>query len=147
MVIHNIATKAEIANRTRGEVTKIVFDTREQMTEPREDGTILLQYPPAIILFKPDIKPKEHFEGLPEGIIPITPCKVTFTIITPDKKKTTVQCQQFTMTPAYAFTDYKAQGQTTEYVIVNIAKPVMGGPLMLFNAYIALSRSRGHNTI
>jgi hypothetical protein len=56
-----------------------VFDAREQMTEPREHETILLQYPPAVVLFKPDIKPKEHFKGLPEGIIPITPHKVTFT--------------------------------------------------------------------
>ncbi|KAI6009235.1 hypothetical protein EDC04DRAFT_2581691 [Pisolithus marmoratus] len=50
------------------------------------------------------------------------------------------------MTTAYAFTDYCTQGQTIPYVIVNIAKPPMGA-LNLFNLYVALSRSSGHDTI
>ncbi|KAH9008705.1 hypothetical protein EDB84DRAFT_1281004, partial [Lactarius hengduanensis] len=45
-------------------------------------------------------------------------------------------------TTAYTFTDYKSQGQTLECVIVDIAKPPSGS-LTAFNAYIALSRSRG----
>ncbi|KAH9033656.1 hypothetical protein EDB84DRAFT_1270089, partial [Lactarius hengduanensis] len=44
------------------------------------------------------------------------------------------------------FTDYKSQGQTLECVIVDIAKPPSGA-LTGFNAYVALSRSRGRNTI
>ncbi|KAH9021604.1 hypothetical protein EDB84DRAFT_1274920, partial [Lactarius hengduanensis] len=49
-------------------------------------------------------------------------------------------------TTAYTFTDYKSQGQTLECVIVDIAKPPSGS-LTAFNAYIALSRSRGRKTI
>jgi hypothetical protein len=44
---------------------------------------------------------------------------------------------------AYAFTDYKSQGQTIEY---DLGKPACG-ELNGFNAYVALSRSWGHDTI
>ena len=46
----------------------------------------------------------------------------------------------------YAFTDYKSQGQTMEYVIVDISKPPTG-LLSPFSMYVALSRSRGQKTI
>ena len=78
MVIHNIVSEADIANRTRGEVTDTVFDTREHLCKANKDGTVVLQYPPALILFKPEIKPTKNFKGLPEGIIPIAPHKATF---------------------------------------------------------------------
>ncbi|KAI0734336.1 hypothetical protein BC629DRAFT_1301593 [Irpex lacteus] len=48
------------------------------------------------------------------------------------------------MTEAYAFTDYRAQGQTIANVIVDIAKPT-GFELTLANVYVALSRSSGRN--
>ncbi|KAG2099649.1 hypothetical protein BD769DRAFT_1368344 [Suillus cothurnatus] len=44
------------------------------------------------------------------------------------------------MTAAYAFTDYRSQGQTIPYVLVDIATPPTGG-LNLFNLYVALSRT------
>ena len=50
------------------------------------------------------------------------------------------------MTAAYAFTDYRAQGQMIPYVIVDIATPP-SGTLSLFNLYVALSRSSGRSTI
>jgi len=43
------------------------------------------------------------------------------------------------ITATYAFTDYKSQGQTIEYVIVDLGKPA-SGELNGFNAYMALSR-------
>ncbi|KAG1816357.1 uncharacterized protein BJ212DRAFT_1271759 [Suillus subaureus] len=46
------------------------------------------------------------------------------------------------MTAAYVFTDYRSQGQTIPYVLVDIATPPTGG-LNLFNLYIALSQSSG----
>ena len=45
-----------------------------------------------------------------------------------------------------ASTDYKSQGQTIEYVIIDIGKPPTG-TLSPFSVYVALSRSRGRNTI
>ena len=47
---------------------------------------------------------------------------------------------------AYAFTDYRAQGQTLEPVIVNIGPPPYGR-LTPFNVYVALSRGTGRNNI
>ncbi|KAI6098558.1 hypothetical protein EDD16DRAFT_1562833 [Pisolithus croceorrhizus] len=50
------------------------------------------------------------------------------------------------MTAAYAFTDYRSQGQTIPTVLIDIATPPTGG-LNLFNLYVALSRSSGRSTI
>jgi ATP-dependent exoDNAse (exonuclease V) alpha subunit len=50
------------------------------------------------------------------------------------------------MTAGYAFTDYKSQGQTIEYVIIDIGKPPTG-TLSPFSVYAALSRSRGRESI
>ncbi|KAI5994164.1 hypothetical protein EDD15DRAFT_2107169, partial [Pisolithus albus] len=44
------------------------------------------------------------------------------------------------MTAAYAFTDYRSQGQTLPSVLIDIATPPSGG-LNLFNLYVALSRN------
>ncbi|KAH9170427.1 hypothetical protein EDB89DRAFT_1853513 [Lactarius sanguifluus] len=65
-----------------------------------------------------------------------------------DRPKTgiTINRRQLALTPAYAFTDVKSQGQTLECVIVDIGKP-RSGSLTGFNAYVALSRSRSRDTI
>ena len=51
----------------------------------------------------------------------------------------TVECTQYPITGAYAFTDYRSQGQTISHAIINIAPPPRGS-LNLFNLYVALSR-------
>ncbi len=50
------------------------------------------------------------------------------------------------MGSAWAFTDYRALGQTIPYVVLDIASPPYG-KLSLFNLYVALSRSSGRETI
>ncbi|KAI5989853.1 hypothetical protein EDC04DRAFT_2815674, partial [Pisolithus marmoratus] len=47
---------------------------------------------------------------------------------------------------AAALTNYWSQGQTISYVLVDIAR-LPSGTLNLFNLYVALSRSSGHDTI
>ena len=47
---------------------------------------------------------------------------------------------------AYAFTDFRSQGQTINQAIIDIAPPPRG-TLSLFNLYVALSRSPGRNDI
>jgi hypothetical protein len=44
MVLLNVATEADIANRTRGEIKDIVLDEREETSLPDEEGTIHLKY-------------------------------------------------------------------------------------------------------
>jgi len=145
MVVLNIATEADLANGTRGTVEGFALDPREGRASPNEDGHIHLRYPPPVIYFKPDIKTNTVFEGLSEGIIPISPSLMRFSAEV-DGKKVKLERRQLGIVPAYAFTDYKSQGQTMEYVIVDISRPPTGS-LSPFSVYVALSRSRGRKTI
>ncbi|KIN93532.1 hypothetical protein M404DRAFT_171034 [Pisolithus tinctorius Marx 270] len=88
----------------------------------------------------------EGLDGLPQGVLPITPLTRSFMIVTANGEKKTVTRQQLPVTPAYTFTDYQSQAQTIEYCIVDISTPPSGG-LTPFNVYVALSRSRGRDTI
>ena len=145
MVVLNIATEADLANGTRGTVKGFVLDPREENTSPDDEGHVHLRFPPAVIYFKPDIHTTTTFEGVPEGIIPLSPSMVQFNVDV-DGAKVKLERRQLAIVPAYAFTDYKSQGQTMEYVIVDISKPPTGS-LSPFNVYVALSRSRGRATI
>jgi len=145
MVVLNLATEADIANGTRGTITDIVLDPRENGLSVDDEGAIRLKYPPALIKFRPNKGSNINFEGLDEGIVPIIPSVVTFKIKF-DGQEESVRRRQYAMTAGYAFTDYKAQGQTIEYVIIDIAQPPNKG-LTAFSAYVALSRSRGRQSI
>lgn len=85
-----------------------------------------------------------QLSGLPPHVIPISPITKTFSITVGDTIKT-VSRTQLPMTPAYAFTDYRAQGQTIVPVIVDIGPPPTGG-LTPFNIYVALSRAKGRDS-
>ncbi|KAI0310391.1 hypothetical protein OF83DRAFT_1042920, partial [Amylostereum chailletii] len=90
--------------------------------------------------------------GLSESVIPIVPVERTFSIVIPNHAgdsvvTKTVTRRQLPVTPAYAFTNYRSQGQTIPIVVVDIASPARGSPLSLFNVYVALSRSSGRETI
>jgi hypothetical protein len=145
MVVLNIATEAEVANGTRGTVEGIVLDPREPKPRPKDDGTVHLCYPPAMIYFRPDMESAIEFNGVPKGIIPITPSVVRYSTDV-DGRKVKLERRQIAIVPGYAFTDYKAQGQTMECVIVDISKPP-SGVLSPFSVYVALSRSRGRQSI
>ena len=106
----------------------------------------------------------ERNTGLEERVIPVEPASYTYRINCLGSEGNvitrTVRRRQFPMTPAYAFTDYRSQGQTLAAVIVDIATPPTGkqlfcdrpgwqtvGGLSLFKLYVALSRSSGQSTI
>jgi ATP-dependent exoDNAse (exonuclease V) alpha subunit len=146
MVLLNLATEADVANGTRGEIQGIILDEREDTPPPNEDGPVHLKYPPAMLLFRPYKKTKLVFPGLPIGVIPLTPSVALFKATGRTQQKFKITRQQYAMTSAYAFTDYKSQGQTIEYVIIDIGKPPTGS-LSPFSIYVALSRSRGRDTI
>jgi ATP-dependent exoDNAse (exonuclease V) alpha subunit len=143
MVTMNISTETDLANGSRGVVEDIILDPRERV-DPGHGKTIRLQYPPAAVLFKPLFSRKHTFPGLPEGTIPIFPTRKSFQL--GGKTGIHIDRDQIALTPAYAFTDFKSQGQTIENVIVDLAKPPSGN-LTGFNAYISLSRSRRRNNI
>lgn len=128
------------------EIQDIILDEREESSAVDEDRAIKLQFPPAMILFKPDKGTKLIFQGLPPGVIPLTPSIANFSVTGRTEKTFKITRHQYAMTAGYAFTDYKSQGQTIEYVIIDIGKPPTG-TLSLFSVYVALSRSRGRDTI
>lgn len=143
MVTFNVNTEKDIANGSRGTIYGIVLDEREPQCEgPRVE----LKYPPAYVLVKLDHSKAASLDGLPEGVVPIVPIQKDFYIKKADGRKVKVTRTQLPITAAYAFTDYRSQGQTIQYVIVDIGRPP-SGKLTGFNAYVALSRSSGAATI
>jgi hypothetical protein len=144
MVTFNVKTELDIANGARGEVTKIVLDKRGPPAR-KDTSKILLKYPPAYVLVKLHRTKAGQLPGLPEGVVPIIPMRKKFTIQV-GKQQWTVSRTQLTITAAYAFTDYRSQGQSIPSVIMDIATPPTWS-LTLFNAYMQLSCSSGANTI
>ena len=132
MVLSNIAPYASLANGSCGVVMGIILNLRE--SECDTATTIhKLQYPPSAILFHPLNGCAVQLQGLPPGTVPIFPQTKLFTI-----GSLLVKHTQFLITPAYTFTDYKAQGQTMDNVLINLAKPPTGA-LSPFSAYVTLS--------
>ncbi|KAI6115144.1 hypothetical protein EDD16DRAFT_1461021, partial [Pisolithus croceorrhizus] len=81
--------------------------------------------------------------NLKQSMIPIEPATRSFHLKIKENAHHmtwSIQCCQFPITPAYAFTDYRSQGQTLPCVIIDITTP-LSGTLNLFNLYIAQSRS------
>ena len=143
MVMMNISTETDLANSLRGVVEDLILDPREKI-DVNHGTTIQLQYPPAAILFKPLFSRKHKFPGLPEGTVWIFPTKKKFKL--GGRSGVHIKREQFALTPAYAFTNFKSKGQTIESVIVDLAKPPSRA-LTGFHAYISLSRSHGWGTI
>ncbi|KII87046.1 hypothetical protein PLICRDRAFT_112999 [Plicaturopsis crispa FD-325 SS-3] len=97
-------------------------------------------------MFKPD-RPTQHtLPNLADGLIPLFPMEGLFTITESRGKRITIRRRQLAIMAGYAFTDFKSQGQTLERLLADIGK-VSSGSLNPFNAYVALSRSRGRDTI
>jgi hypothetical protein len=145
MVTLNILTDLDVANGVRGVIEGIVLDERERIMTTTNTHSIRLQYPPRYVLVRLDRTKAPTLHGLEENVIPIVPVKKTFSI-NKNGEKETVTRTQLPLTLAYAFTDYRSQGQTLEPVIVDIGSPPYGH-LTPFNIYVALSRGTGRSTI
>lgn len=148
MVTDNIETDLDLTNGARGEIVGIILDPDEPTIG--EGPVVHLQKLPAYILVKLTRTRAGRLEGLDEHVIPIEPAHTTYHVkfSLPDGKITqrTIRRRQFPMTAAYAFTDYRSQGQTIPFVLVDIGTPPTG-TLSLFNLYVALSRSSGRESI
>ena len=145
MVMVNIQTNLDVANGVQGVIEAIVLDEQERQTAINETQTIHLKYPPWYVLVRLDHTKAPHLQGLNQNVIPIVPVMKTFAI-TANGAKINVNRTQLPLTLAYAFTDYRSQGQTLQPVIVDIGPPPHGY-LTAFNIYIALSRGTGQNNI
>ena len=147
MVTQNVETDLDITNGARGTIVDIVLDKDEPLLP--DENIVNLVHLPSYILVQLDRTRVTQLEGLPPCVIPVAPASKSFTItmmVNGKPQNRTVKRRQFPMTAAYAFTDYRSQGQTIPFVLVDIALPPTGG-LSLFNLYVALSRSSGRSTI
>lgn len=149
MVVENIETDLDIANGARGTIVDIVLNPEEPAIP--DDATVVdLKHQPLYILVKMKRTRTSQLDGLEEGVIPIRPWVRTMRISVQQRQgppaHRTVKRLQYPLTLAYAFTDYRAQGQTIIPVIIDIATPP-GGALNLFNIYVALSRSSSRDTV
>ncbi|CAK5281207.1 unnamed protein product [Mycena citricolor] len=148
LVTNNIETDLDLTNGARGIIQSIVLHPDEG--ELGHETIVMLKKLPAYILVRFERTKAARLAGLDMGVLPIEPAKTTYrvkTTISGGAAVTkTIQRRQFPLTGAYAFTDYRSQGQTLKNVLVDIATPPSGG-LSLFNVYVALSRSSGRETI
>lgn len=149
LVTDNIETDLDVTNGARGEIVDIILHPDEPPISD-SDPVVYLQYVPAYILVKLSRTRASRLAGLEDAVIPVevatTSMKISIRVRGGKTVTRTVRRRQYPITAAYAFTDYRSQGQTLPYVVVDIAKPPTGG-LTLFNLYVALSRSSGRKTI
>lgn len=149
MVTQNVETDLDITNGARGTVIDIILHADEPPLTIT-NGIVFLHHLPAFLLVILQRTRTSALPGLQQSVIPVEPvCKtmrIQYKSAEGQHVTRTVKRRQFPMTSAYAFTDYRAQGQTIPYVIVDIARPPTG-VLYLFNLYVALSRSSGRDTI
>jgi hypothetical protein len=138
MVTLNILTDLDVANGVHGVIEGIVLDEHEKLITKKKEHTVHLQYPPQYLLVRLDRTKAPILEGLPKKVIPIIPVTKSFTM-NKDGAKVTVHRTQFPLTLAYAFMDYRLQGQTLYPVFIDIGTPPYGW-ITPFNAYVALSR-------
>ena len=80
---------------------------------------------------------KVQLDGLPPNVVALDNIKFTYNA----GGDRSVTLRQFPVILAYAITDYKCQGQTYQFVIVDLKKPSRGGSPSA-SIYVQLSRCR-----
>ena len=107
------------------------------------DGALIrddiIATPPAYMLvkLKHDVGVEISFPGLPPSVIGIEPVSLTYNA---DRGKA-VTYFQFPVTLPYGITDYKCQGQTFTWVVVDLKKPSRGYSTTS-SPYVQLSRAK-----
>lgn len=145
MITTNVETELDMANGSRGVIQRIIFDQRENI-ENQNDAVVRLAFPPECILIKLDRPTGIQLSGLECNVVPVVPFERRYTINAGNGTTKSITRRQIPLTSAYAFTDYRSQGQTMNAAIVDIGRPPTG-KITPFNAYVALSRSSGRDTI
>ena len=88
-----------------------------------------------------DVGVPVNFPGLPPSVIGIQPTEgMRYT-----NRNKSVTFTQFPVSLAYAITDYKCQGQTFNWVIVDLKKPT--GLCPSASPYVQLSRARARHRL
>jgi len=136
----NICTVDGLANGAQGILRRIVYDDENVDTASSQPGkAIVLKKPPKYVVLELLGRSSGQYDGLPANHVPVYPVKrgCTYMFWRQDGSKIQRRFQrlQIPLAPAYAFTDYKCQGQTLKKVIVDLAADSAGN-----GAYVMLSR-------
>ena len=129
MVTQNLITDLDITNGARATIVDIWLHPDEPAITDVQP-ILKLKHLPVCILVKLHHTRTSQLKGLEESVIPVEPTTQTYRITCQGTEgndiQRSVRQRQFPMTPAYAFTDYRSQGQTLSAVIVDIATPPTG---------------------
>ncbi|KAG9074974.1 hypothetical protein FRC06_010349 [Ceratobasidium sp. 370] len=114
MVTFNIETDLDVANRAQGVIEEsfLTVGSIFRVNSPKYQGKVALRYPPECILVRLNRTKAQRLPELAEGVIPIVPMEQKYDLQQKDGKNKQVTRRQLPMTTAYAFTDYRSQGQT-----------------------------------
>ncbi|KAI6120914.1 hypothetical protein EDD16DRAFT_1477906, partial [Pisolithus croceorrhizus] len=141
MVTENVETDLDITNGARGTIVDIFLHPNEPPITCI-NGVVRLKLLPSFVLVKLHRTRTSQLHGLEPCVIPVEPVSRSYRVRCKTSEGVdvtrTIKRWQFPITSAYAFTDYRSQGQTIPYAIVDIAKPPTGA-LTLFNLYVALA--------
>ena len=129
MVTQNVITDLDITNGAQGTIIDIWLHPDEPPIcdlQPKVE----LKYLPLCVLVKLDHTRTSQLTGLEECVIPVEPAtqpyRISYQSPEGNALTRTVRHRQFPITAAYAFTDYRSQGQTLPAMIVDIATPPTG---------------------
>ncbi|KAK4692208.1 hypothetical protein P7C70_g9180, partial [Phenoliferia sp. Uapishka_3] len=151
VLYENTHTSQGITNGAYGTLVGIQFHSDSCPThDPVGFQEIILSRPPAVLLVLLAVphKYRQHLSGLPLDTIPIVPKHGTAKLVLEEWKdaqgkghshSTSVQVEQCPVSPAWAVTDYRIQGDTTPLITADLCPPT-GGSIDPAAAYVAMSR-------
>lgn len=125
MITKNIAIKANVVNGAEGIITDIKYNLNDY-----DRWYIICTY------VKIDWSQLQA-PGLPYEVVPILPVSTTFWYAQPKGLSFNITRKQIPLVPAYAYTDYKSQGRSLKYVIVDLTYC-----FSLQSVYVMLSRAK-----
>ncbi|KAG9005027.1 hypothetical protein FRB90_010603 [Tulasnella sp. 427] len=108
------------------EIIKHIVLSNDDADADQTGGIVKLKQLPKVIFLQLDHPPPKVIEGPERGEIPVKLPSVRRFRIQPDKTRkestVTITQEQYGLVAAFAFTDYQAQGQTIDSVIIDITQ-------------------------
>ncbi|GAA5924725.1 hypothetical protein JCM10213_000426 [Rhodosporidiobolus nylandii] len=118
----NLHTAQGVTNGAYATVTRIVLDDLDEagLKSDTGRGEYVLSQPPKLLIVKMKVQHPDlvHLPGLSPGEVPVVPVKCTV-----KTKNGTFRFDQLPLSPAYAVTDYRAQGATEPAVVIDLLPP------------------------
>jgi hypothetical protein len=137
MLTHNLNTALGLVNGATGTIFDILLDPAASThTSSNAPGCVFVNKP-VVVLFRPDNAHPSlrdfcfpNLDHFPPGLVPIypRPTSLKFSFPTGDGDSVVLNLtrHQLDLELSYAITDYKCQGKTFQYAIVDFTPPPTG---------------------